>query len=147
MKTSEIGLSLYQPIRETCFSGYVEVREERKRLVIGVEVEESFKGDATMEIVLLSDCDDGMFAGSELYRTRPLTSEDLGRGSSYGFELKGLSEPYFCLWYVVNGGAFTQGKVFARISDEQSPWFVTTAELVEVSGVPWDEPKPERKLS
>ena len=135
MKTSEIGLSLYQPIRETCFSGYVEVREERDRFVVGVEIAEQFEGDATLEIVLVSDSDDCMCSTWEIHRSQPLSSDKLCSGDSFSFALTGLSDPYFCVWYVVSGGAFQKGKVTARISDEKAPWFTSSTEVVECSGV------------
>ena len=145
MNTLEIGLSLYQPIRETCFSGYAKVREGRERLLVGVDVTENFEGDATLEIVLFSDADDCMMGASELYRTQPLTKNDLEGGSSFGFALNGLGEPYICIQYVVRSGIFTKGQMTARISDEKNPWFVGQEDLVEVSGTPWDEPKADRK--
>lgn len=134
MKTPEIGLSLYQPICETCFSGYVKVQEGKDRLIVGIEVVEQFESDAILEIVLLSDSDDCMVSPSELYRTKPLTKEDLEEGSSLGFVVNGVEGPYFCIWYVVSGGGFTKGKLTARISGEKKPWFVTSIKLVEVSG-------------
>lgn len=146
MNTPEIGLSLYQPIRETCFSGYVEVRDCKKRLIVGLEVAEQFEGDAILEIVLLSDADDCMIGASVLYRTPPLTKNDLEGGSSFDFVLNRLEEPHFCIQYVVSGGVFTKGQVSARISDDIDPWFANIDDLTEVSGAPWDESKLDRPL-
>lgn len=134
MQSPEIGLSMYQPIRETCFSGYVEVQEKNERLVVGVEVVEQFEGDASLEIVLLADSDDCMASAIELHRTKPLSQDDLEGGRTLGFAIVGRTDRYFCLQYVVSGGTFTKGKVTARVSNGNLPWFVTSADLVEVSG-------------
>jgi len=134
MKMPEVGLSLYQPIRETCFSGYVEVLEGQDILSLGVEVVEQFEGDAALEIVLLADSDDCMASATELYRTQPLTKNDLEGGMSLGFAVRDFDDRYFCLWYVVSGGVFGKGQLTARICDKSAPWFVTSTSLVEVSG-------------
>lgn len=133
MKTAEIGLSLYQPIRETCFSGYVEVLEA-DRLVVGIEVVEAFEGGATLEIALLSDSDDCMVSPTELYRTAPLSKNDLVQGETFGFVIAGLEERYFCVRYIVSGGAFEKGELSTRVSADEAPWFVSSTELHEVSG-------------
>ena len=133
MRVSEIGLSLYQLIRETCFSGYVEV-QEADRLVVGVEVVEAFEGEATLEIALLSDSDDCMVSPTELYRTEPFSKSDLEHGVTLGVVIAGLEERYFCVRYIVSGGTFDKGKLSTRVSTEEAPWFVSSAELKAVPG-------------
>lgn len=88
-----------QPIRETCFSGYVQLDESCRQLAICVEIEERFEGDGILEVVLLGDSDDGFYSSSEIYRMGPYTSEELCFLNAIQFPLIVRSpERHLCLW-------------------------------------------------
>lgn len=124
MDILEVGLSMRQPIRETCFSGYVQLNESCRQLAICVEIEERFEGDGILEVVLLGDSDDGFYSSSEIYRMGPYTAEELCAHDAIRFPILETSpENHLCLWYRVTGGHFEHGKVTARIAPHSKAWF------------------------
>lgn len=124
MRVPEAGLSLRQPIRETCFSGYVELPDTHGQLVLAVEVVEPFQGEGRLEVCVITDDDDGFYTADVLCRAEFAEARMLTYRASLFFSLSGLERGrYLALQYVVHEGAFAAGKVTARIAADESPWF------------------------